>query len=102
MNRKIKNFKVLEKGYMLGSADIEVNDITIYNVRLMEKDGVRFLGFPSYKGKDGKYYKFCNIKGETYNTLLGDLIYSYSTQKYDDLEPTDDTWEPQEDDRLPF
>lgn len=34
-----------------------LNGVTIYNMRIVTaKDGSDFIGFPSSKGKDGKYY----------------------------------------------
>lgn len=48
------------------SIDIEVNGVKIYNVwyrtyedRKNPGDEKAFLGFPSRKGNDGKYYQYC-------------------------------------------
>lgn len=37
-------------------ADIEINGIRIYGVRVVEGKNGDFLSFPQTKGKDGKYY----------------------------------------------
>lgn len=37
-------------------ADIEINGIRIYGVRVVEGKNGDFLSFPQSKGKDGKYY----------------------------------------------
>lgn len=107
MNIKISNFKLFDKGNMMAFGDIEIDDIKIYNVKLMRYLDFDhyFLGFPSYKGKDGKYYKNCYIQGETYETILNKMLDMYDTLKYEDLEPTDDNWYPQDEiitDQLPF
>ena len=41
-----------------------VNEVTIYNCWLNERknDGQLFISFPSYKGKDGKYYSYAYTK----------------------------------------
>jgi hypothetical protein len=43
--------------------DMKVNGVMIYGCWLMEsKDGNNFVSFPSYKGKDGKYYSHVYFK----------------------------------------
>lgn len=37
-------------------ADLEMNGITIYGVRVVEGKNGDFLSFPQRKGQDGKYY----------------------------------------------
>lgn len=35
----------------------KINGVTIYNMRILtSREGEDFIGFPSSKGKDGKYY----------------------------------------------
>ena len=36
--------------------DLEVNGVKIYGCRFVEGKNGDFVSFPSYKGKDGKYY----------------------------------------------
>lgn len=43
-------------------ADVEINGITIYGMRVVESEKGDFLSFPQKKGKDGKYYSICWAK----------------------------------------
>lgn len=43
-------------------ADVEINGITIYGMRVVEGKNGDFLSFPQTKGKDGKYYSVCWAK----------------------------------------
>lgn len=43
-------------------ADVEINGITIYGMRVVEGKNGDFLSFPCTKGKDGKYYSVCWAK----------------------------------------
>lgn len=43
-------------------ADVEINGITIYGMRVVEGKNGEFLSFPQTKGKDGKYYSICWAK----------------------------------------
>ena len=43
-------------------ADVEINGITIYGMRVVEGKNGDFLSFPQQKGKDGKYYSACWAK----------------------------------------
>lgn len=43
-------------------ADVEINGITIYGMRVVEGKNGDFLSFPRNKGKDGKYYSICWAK----------------------------------------
>ena len=43
-------------------ADVEINGITIYGMRVVEGKNGDFLSFPQTKGKDGKYYSICWAK----------------------------------------
>lgn len=43
-------------------ADVEINGITIYGMRVVEGKNGDFLSFPHTKGKDGKYYSICWAK----------------------------------------
>lgn len=36
--------------------DLNINDVHIYGCRYCESKNGDFVGFPSYKGRDGKYY----------------------------------------------
>ena len=40
-------------------ADVEINGITIYGMRVVEGKNGDFLSFPQTKGKDGNYYSVC-------------------------------------------
>lgn len=42
--------------------DVEVNGVTIHGMNVVtKKDGGQFFSFPSYKGKDGKYYSYVYV-----------------------------------------
>lgn len=43
-------------------ADVEINGIIIYGMRVVEYEKGDFLAFPQSKGKDGKYYSICWAK----------------------------------------
>ena len=43
-------------------ADVEINGITIYGMRVVEGKNGDFLSFPQTKSKDGKYYNICWAK----------------------------------------
>ena len=43
-------------------ADVEINGITIYGMRVVESKNGDFLSFPQKRGKDGKYYSICWAK----------------------------------------
>ena len=43
-------------------ADVEINGITIYGMRVVEGKYGDFLSFPQTKGKDGYYYSVCWAK----------------------------------------
>lgn len=92
---KIENLIVINKEFTKANANVIGEGVTLYNVRLMKKDNKYFLGFPSVKGNDGKYYKIYDVKGEAYTQILNMLINNYEdTIKYDDLDPTEDNWNP--------
>ena len=63
---KIDNYCV-KRAITLGEddnvlADVEINGITIYGMRVVEGKNGDFLSFPQTKGKDGKYYSVCWAK----------------------------------------
>ena len=41
--------------------DLEVNGVKIYSCRFVEGKNGDFVSFPSYKGKDGKYYSYAYV-----------------------------------------
>lgn len=41
--------------------DLEINGVKIYGCRYVEGKNGDFISFPSYKGKDGKYYSHCYV-----------------------------------------
>lgn len=43
------------------TADIEINGVLIYGCRVVEGANGDFIGFPSRKGNDGKYYSHCYV-----------------------------------------
>lgn len=52
---KVTRVKQFDNGGIV--FDINANGVDIHNMRVVEKkDGSNFFSFPSYKGKDGKYY----------------------------------------------
>lgn len=44
------------------SFDMTVNNVTIYNCRIVEGKKGDFVSFPSHQGKDGKYYKYAYVE----------------------------------------
>lgn len=44
------------------SADIKINGISIYGVRVAEGKNGDFLSFPQRKGGDGKYYHIAYVR----------------------------------------
>lgn len=42
--------------------DMQIGSITIYNNRLITGDNGTFVGFPSRKGKNNKYYAYAYTK----------------------------------------
>ena len=53
-------------------ADLEMNGITIYGVRVVEGKNGDFLSFPQRKGQDGKYYSivYAPLCEEDQNAVL--------------------------------
>lgn len=39
--------------------DLYINGVTVYGCRVVEGQKGDFIGWPSVKGKDGKYYNVC-------------------------------------------
>ena len=53
---EVKNVKSFDWGTTF---TLVLNGVEIHNVKVAErKDGNSFISFPSYKGKDGKYYSY--------------------------------------------
>ena len=42
--------------------DVKINGVTIYGCKVVEGKYGDFISFPSYKGKDDKYYNHAYIK----------------------------------------
>lgn len=70
-NRNIEELKIdnycVKRASTVGKdaivvADVEINGITIYGMRVVESKNGDFLSFPQTKGKDGKYYSICWAK----------------------------------------
>ena len=51
---EIVNVRMFQNGGVV--ANIKINDIMIYGVRVLESVKGDFLSFPQRKGSDGKYY----------------------------------------------
>lgn len=65
MARKISNeIKVLRAKKYKGTqfVDLEINGVKVYGCRLIDSKTGKFIGFPSYKGSDGKYYSHAYIE----------------------------------------
>lgn len=56
---EVSNVKSFEWGTVF---NLKLNGVLIYGCRLVETDDAMFIGFPSQKGKDGKYYSHCYWK----------------------------------------
>lgn len=57
--------------------DLELNGVTIYGCRVVSvTDKAEFIGFPSEKGKDGKYYDvvYAKISAEDQKKII-DAVY---------------------------
>ena len=52
----VSNVRELEWGIVF---DLSVNGATFYSCREVEGKNGDFVAFPSYKGKNGKYYTHC-------------------------------------------
>lgn len=66
---QVSKVKVWEDGRV--SFNIVINDVAIYNCRVVESDKGDFVSFPSRKGSDGKYYSHAYIKlTETENNAI--------------------------------
>lgn len=73
---KLDNYKVL-RAVCVGNnnavlADIELNGVRIYGVRVVEGKNGDFLSFPQSKGKDGKYYSivWCKLNDKDSTDIL--------------------------------
>ena len=51
---EIVNVRMFQNGGVV--ANMKINDIMIYGVRVVESEKGDFLSFPQRKGSDGKYY----------------------------------------------
>ena len=54
----VRNMRKMDTGNVKAYFDVTVNGIEVKGLKLVtsQKDGNLFLGFPSEKGKDEKYY----------------------------------------------
>lgn len=50
--------------------DLEVNGVKIYGCRFIEGKNGDFVSFPSYKGKDGKYYNHVYVELSEADVML--------------------------------
>lgn len=52
--------------------NLTVNGVTIYSCRLVEHGDDIFIGFPSYKGNNGKYYNhvYCRFGGRDEENII--------------------------------
>lgn len=66
----ILRVKVFDNGGVV--ADIKINGISIYGVRVVEGSKGDFLSFPQRKGADGKYYSivYCPLSNDDQTMLL--------------------------------
>lgn len=53
---KAKVYPVKSSGNLLANASIEIEGIVIKGFKIVEGRDSDFVGWPSQKGKDGKYY----------------------------------------------
>ena len=74
------NFKSFTKGCLLGFADIYVPKwgVEIYSISLFQKNGHRWVSFPSkeYKDEKGetKYSQFMRFKEKDHSDAFGDVV----------------------------
>lgn len=57
------------------SADLTINGVQIYGVRVIEGRNGDFLSYPSRKGSDGKYYNhvYCDLSAEDQGKVLAEI-----------------------------
>ena len=78
-DNKVENLIVVKRAKEFDSCivfDMIVNDVSIYNCRLIEnKEGNMFVSFPSKKGKDGKYYSYayCKLTTEDVTNIVDQI-----------------------------
>lgn len=53
---EVTNVRELEFGVLF---DLTINGVKIYSCKVVEGKHGDFISFPSYKGKNGKYYTHC-------------------------------------------
>ena len=53
---EVSNVRELDWGIVF---DLVINGVKLYSCRLVEGRNGDFVSFPSYKGKNGKYYTHC-------------------------------------------
>lgn len=53
---EVTNVRELEFGVLF---DLTINGVKIYSCKIVEGKHGDFISFPSYKGKNGKYYTHC-------------------------------------------
>lgn len=68
-----------DKGNLKAFANIDINGkIEIYGVRLLDGKNGMFLGMPSRKGQDDKYYDHVKIKDEPLrDQILAAVVKAY-------------------------
>lgn len=56
-------------------ADITINGVTIYGIRVVEGDNGDFLAFPQNKDKNGKYWHivYCRLSEKDQNDILAEI-----------------------------
>lgn len=66
----VENVRALDWGIVF---DLTVNGVKIYGCRLVEHGDDIFIGFPSYKGNNGKYYNhcYCRFGGKDEANIIG-------------------------------
>lgn len=69
----VKRVKMWDNGGI--SADLNLNGIDIYGVRVVEGKNGDFLSFPQRKGSDGKYYHiaYASVSSDDQNAILKEI-----------------------------
>lgn len=87
----VRNMRKMETGNVKAYFDATVNGVEVKGLKLVlsQKDGNLFLGFPSEKGKDDKYYNTVYISDLNLKKEVEDFL----KETYTKLPSSDDTAE---------
>jgi len=87
----VRNMRKMETGNVKAYFDVTINGVEVKGLKLVhsQKDGNLFLGFPSEKGKDDKYYNTVYISDLNLKKEVEDFL----KETFEKLPASDDTAE---------